>query len=153
MSTNKHSHSPPPRDRKGPSTCFLPNCAFIVQPLCPSCECKQKESVSIDVTSSTLFKTDSGPLDSNAKVTTRVAVLGPDHAVTEEFVGQAPPKIISLKTGEEKGPPVIKPNPSMFELDSGTVWLQCDECGSVFQVYFNATISVVASGLTPVGAN
>ncbi|KAI0767939.1 hypothetical protein BC629DRAFT_879339 [Irpex lacteus] len=143
MSTSDHKHSGLPPDLRGPSTCFLPNCAFIVQPQCPSCECKQMKSVSVDITASTQMKTTS----TKPTVITRATTFNHHHDATKHIEDETRAKFINLETGKEEGPPIgAQLNQSLFESDSGTTWLVCDSCDHLFQVFINATISVVAAG-------
>ncbi len=69
--------------------------------------------------------------------------------MTRHIEDETPAKFLNLETGKEEGPPIgANLNQSLFESDTGMTWLVCDSCDHLFQVFINATISVVAAGST-----
>ncbi|KAI0688399.1 hypothetical protein BC835DRAFT_1372938 [Cytidiella melzeri] len=139
MSTQAQSHPHHPPFPLGGSVCFLPNCAFLVMPACPTCGNKSTEEVSVPVTSSTLIANIPASVESSEnQVITKASTYDRNAAPTQAITERTKLHIAGGST------PGFTPQPSLFESDVGTAGVVCSDCNQAFSVYVNATISVVA---------
>ena len=74
-----------------------------------------------------------------------VQTLKGNGKVDEEIECSREPQVFSLGPGKKIEPPAVRPNQSLFEVDTGMAWIECGGCKRAFQVYINATFSSVAA--------
>ncbi|KAI0346128.1 hypothetical protein BDW22DRAFT_1481248 [Trametopsis cervina] len=144
--SHSHHNSNPPDIR----VCFLPNCAFVVQPTCPTCLQRQITPTQVPITSSTLVNsTGPAPENDGSSEALEYVTIYNTNGVAQRSISQSTP-IITKQWPKSNEPIALRPEPSLFESDVGLAAILCYACQRPFQVFVNATVSVV--GMVPPGS-